>query len=169
MKNLNNHPLTANNENNGFILSPFGNMYYMPSQMDPASHEGDIIKLHCKLAWSDDSEKLYWPLEMSMMHFEKITSSNGIIPLSYTKENYIFPKDIEGIQVEIKEEPGKWYLYFKNLGSIMYLPEYGIAVILGDSNKKAKSIYKAIFKMYESNCTIETERRVSVNLNDLFA
>ena len=137
--------------------------------MDPASQEGDIIKLHGKIAWSDDSEKLYWPLEISMKHYDKITSSKGVIPLSYTKENYIFPKDIEGVQVKIKEEPGKWFLCFKNLGRIMYLPEFGIAVILGDSNKKAKSIYKAIYKMYESNCTIVTERRVSVNLNNLLS
>lgn len=169
MTSVNKNEFQNNSKYNSMIQSPLGNMSYMPNQEDPALHDGDVLRLHGKIAWSANSEEISWPKEMQIQHYSKISSNDGVIALSYTKENYIFPKHIEGVPVEIREAPGMWYLYFKNLGSIMYLPELGLGVIRGHSNKKAKSIYKAIFKMYESNCTIETERRVSVNLNDLFA
>ncbi|MDC6481448.1 hypothetical protein PQY73_01435 [Schleiferiaceae bacterium] len=169
MKNFRESKARANQDNNGMILSPLGNMYYMPKQNDPASYEGDVLKLHCKLAWSYDSEKLYWPMEMQLKHYSKVKTVLGVIPLDYTMENYIFPKNIEGVKVEITEEPGKWILNFKNLGEIIYIPEHGIAFIQGDSKNGIKSIYKAIYKMYESHCTIVTKRRAGVNLNNLFA
>lgn len=159
----------GNNENKGMILSPLGNMYYMPNQKDPASHEGDVMKLHCKLAWSDYSEDLYWPTEMYIQHYSKAAPIFGVIPLTYTKDNYIFPKNIDGVKVEIREEPNKWILTFKNLGEIVYIPEHGIAFIQGASKSGIKSIYKAIYKMYESNCTIGNVAVDSINLEDLFA
>ena len=160
----------GNNENNAMILSPLGNMYYMPYQEDPAIHAGDVMKLHCKLAWSDYSEDLYWPTEMHIQHYSKTTPIFGVIPLTYTKENYIFPKNIEGVRVEIREEPGKWILNYKNLGEIVYIPEHGIAFIQGSSLTGVKSIYKAIYNMYESHCTMVKESRPqadSMNLDDL--
>ena len=161
----------GNNGNNGLILSQLGNMYYMPSQNDPASHEGDVLKLHCELAWSTYSKELIWPTEMHIKHYNSITPITGTILLTYTKENYIFPKNIEGVKAEIREEPGKWILSFKNLGEIVYIPEHGIAFIQGGSMSGIKSIYRAIYKMYESNCTIVTESRPlddSMNLENLF-
>lgn len=161
----------GNNESNGMILSPLGNMYYMPNQENPASHDGDILKLHCKAAWSDYSEDLYWPTEMHIQHFNEVTPISGVILLSYTKENYIFPKIMERVKVEIREEPFKWILNFKNLGEIVYIPEHGIAFIQGGSITGVKSIYKAIYNMYESHCTIVKESRPqadSMNLDDLF-
>ena len=161
----------GNNENNEMILSPLGNMYYMPNQENPASHQGDAIILHCKLAWSANSKKVLWPTEMQIQHFNEVTPISGVILLSYAKENYIFPKIIEGVKVEIREEPFKWILNFKNLGEIVYIPEHGIAFIQGGSITGVKSIYKAIYNMYESQCTIVKESRPtadSMSLDDLF-
>lgn len=172
MKNFKESKARANQDNNGMILSPLGNMYYMPEQKDPTLHDGDVLRLHGKIAWSANSEEISWPKEMQIQHYSKISSNDGVIALSYTKENYIFPKHIGGVKVEIREAAGMWNLYFKNLGSIMYLPELGLGVIRGHSNKKAKSIYKAVYNMYDVNgCIVKNNRSADerINLDQFFA
>ena len=143
-------------ENAGFIQSPKGNMYYFHNQMDLINHPGKQVRLHGKMAFSVDAHELQWPLDWQMEHYKKVkVIDGGFVPLSYTRENYTFPKAVKGVEAEILEYPGKWTLRFKNIGSIVYLPEQGgIGYIQGTNKNNAKIIYQAIYEIYEQNCNM---------------
>ena len=143
-------------ENAGFIQSPKGNMYYFHNQKDLINHTGELVRMHEKMAFSVDAHELHWPLDWQMEHYKKVkVIDGGFVPLSYTRENYTFPKVVKGVKAEILEYPGKWTLSFKNIGSIVYLPEEGgIGYIQGTNKKNAKIIYQAIYEIYEQNCNM---------------
>lgn len=141
-------------ENGVLIQSPKGNMFYFPNEKDLMDQPGNLIRLHAKLAMSVDDQTNSWPYEWDMKHVKKAILIDGVIPLDYTQDNYTFPKDVAGVRAKILEYEDKWVLHFKDLGRIIYLPELGLAVIQGDTNKKAKVIYQAIYEMYERNCTM---------------
>jgi len=156
MNTSRNSALGAQNaiENGVLIQSPKGNMFYFPNEKDLMDQPGNMLRLHARLALSVDDQTNSWPYQWGMRRENEVILLDGVIPLDYTMDNYTFPKDVAGVRAKILEYEDKWVLYFRDLGKINYLPESGIAFIQGDTSKKAKVIYQAIYEMYERNCTM---------------
>ena len=108
---------------------------------------------HGYLLLTDDS-KITWnsflEVEEPELHSE---DKLHIYPLSYAKGNYILPTSISGIRAEFSISDGKLLINYGELGTIEYLYQIGLGVILSSETSGCLEILDTIISHYEAHGT----------------
>lgn len=108
---------------------------------------------HGNLLLVDDSEITWSPL--LEMEEPEYNCKDGVhsYPLSFTQGNYILPRTISGINAELSKTDGTLHVQYGVLGTVVYLYQLGLGLIVSNENLGCTEILDSIICNYEANGT----------------
>jgi len=100
----------------------------------------------------DDDSKITWNSFLEMEEPEFYSQDKlHIYPLSYSKGNYILPTAISGIKAKFSLNDGKLHIHYGELGTIEYLYQIGLGLILSSQKRGCQEILDSIISHYETH------------------